>query len=341
MTLSLYLPIDELNSHKPNPDLAADYLELTAFFSRKHQAFTKDLINASEIGAEDDYADVEDEFCNRDEIVSGALARILGRQQALGPSYPFNLDEGGDLLLFSEDELTLGQTAYLLCLILSHLKSVSAILNGSIVYPNANEIRQLRQYFQYFATAGLAAEVGGQAWSFGHPRPDHSGFLDKLEKIWGVLKDGTVDPDPASPSQPKDDQIDIFAWRSHRDGLPGFLLAGAQVATGDNWREKSIRSHLTDVFWKRWFGRQPVSQMVCYHIIPFARPDVDFRDDVLTLGNILHRLRLPYRVEQAVALKDSGVQIEAFDHLSAAKEWITNYRHRAYAETAAVSGLNG
>ena len=333
MNVPLYLPIDEINAHKPDHDLAADYLEITAFFSKEGQAFTKDLVNASEIGAEEDYSDVNDEVTNREEIISGAISRIAGRRRALGASYPFNLDDNGDLLTFSRDELALGQAAYLLCLMLSHLKSVSAVLDGTIVYPSDDEVRQLRQYFQYFATAALAAEVGGQAWSFGHPRPDHTGFLEKLKQIWDVLRDGVVYPDPSAPAKPQDDQIDIFAWRGHPDALPGFLLAGAQVATGNNWREKSIKSHLTDVFWKRWFGRQPVSQMVCYHIIPFTRSDVDFRDDVLTLGNVLHRLRLPYRVEQAQSLHESGVAIEAFDLLPEAVEWVAAYSQRGFGKT--------
>lgn len=328
MSTALYFPHDEFSERKPDFDLSADYLELTAFFSSDDNAFTKDLINASEIGADEDYADVNEEVILREEIVSGTVTRIAGRIRALGTSYPFVLDENGDVLSFRRQNLTHGQAAYLLCLVLSHLKSVSPILDGSIVYPTDAEIRDLRQYFQYFATAALAAEIRGQAWSFGHPRPDSSGFLDKLKEIWQTLRDGSIDPDPSAPNSPKDDQIDIFAWRGHSDGLPGFLLAGAQVATGNNWREKSLKSHLTDVFWKRWFGRQPVSQLVCYHIIPFARPDVQFRDDVLTLGNVLHRLRVPCRVEQAAVLAGEGIAIEALDLLPQAAEWLEGYGRR-------------
>jgi hypothetical protein len=50
MTVALYFPKDEAT-----PDVAADYLELTSFFSENRQAFTKDLVNALEIGAEEDY----------------------------------------------------------------------------------------------------------------------------------------------------------------------------------------------------------------------------------------------------------------------------------------------
>lgn len=215
------------------------------------------------------------------------------------------------------------------------MKSVSPVLDGSPLYPDDSEVNGLRNYFQYFATAALAAEIQGQAWSFGHPRPDHSGFLEKLKCIWALLKDGRVSPDPSAPQSPQDDQIDVFAWRGHADGLPGFLIAGAQVATGANWKSKSIKSHLTaNVFWNRWFcSQQPVSQVVCYHIIPFARPDIDFRDDVLVLGNVLHRLRVPYRVDQAVELHAKGVQIEAFELLPNAIEWLKAYGKRAMGVT--------
>lgn len=54
MGVSLYFPTDEFNAKKQNIDLAADYLELTAFFSSCGNACTKDLINASEIAAEED-----------------------------------------------------------------------------------------------------------------------------------------------------------------------------------------------------------------------------------------------------------------------------------------------
>ncbi len=328
MSVALYFPHDEFDNGNPDFDLSADYLELTAFFSSDNQSFTKDLINASEIGAEEDYADVEEEVIVREEIVSGTVSRIVGRAKALGTSYPFELDENGDVLTILREDLTKGQAAYLLCLVLSHLKSVTPVLDGSIVYPSDAEIRDMRQYFQYFATAALAAEIRGQAWSFGHPRPDHTNFHTKLEAIWRVFKDGVVQPALGAPASPQDDQIDIFAARLHPDGLPGFLLAAAQVATGNNWQGKSIRSHLTNVFPKRWFGEQPVTQMICYHIIPFSRPDDAFVDDCRVLGNVLHRLRVPYRVEEATVLDTQGVTIEAFDQLPQAVEWLKAYSQR-------------
>jgi len=328
VAVKLYLPKDEIDSGKPNFDLAADYLELTAFFSEQLTSFTKDLINAAEIGAEDDYSDVDEEMTNREEIVSGAVGRIDGRRRALCGSYPFGLDENGDVLTFVGQNLSYGQAAYILSLILSHLKAVSPILDGSTIYPTDAEIVELRKFFQYFATAALAAEVNGRAWSFGHPRPDHTNFHTKLGEIWGVFRDGILQSAVGVPERPQDDQIDVFAARLHPDGLPGFLLAAGQVATGKNWREKSLRAHLRDVFPSRWFGQQPVTMMMCYHIIPFTRPDDEFFDDCRVLGNVLHRLRVPYRVAEAQRLHAQGTAIEAFDQLAAAVAWIKAYATR-------------
>ena len=161
MAIELYFPHDEMDTKKPNFDLAADYLELTAFFSEECRAFTKDLINATEIGAEDDYETVDEEMTEREEIVSGAVRRIDGRREALGGSYPFTLDENGDVLTYVGEEPSYGQAAYILSLILSHLKAVSPNSRRMAVYPTDAEIIELRKYFQYFATAALAAEWPG------------------------------------------------------------------------------------------------------------------------------------------------------------------------------------
>ncbi len=98
VAVKIYFPHDVIGTGKPNFDLAADYLELIALFSDERESFTNDLINASEIGAEEDYGTVDEEMTDREEIVSGAVKRIYGRREALDASYPFTLDESGDVL---------------------------------------------------------------------------------------------------------------------------------------------------------------------------------------------------------------------------------------------------
>jgi len=331
MRVPLYLPPDAFAGNRGDPDLAADYLELTAFFSPDNQALSQAITDALELAAEEDYETVEEELEAREEAASSAVARIAQRRSILSYAYPFDVDDAGDVVTFLSGDLSYGQAAYLVSLVLSHLSSVSEVLSGTSVYPTEAEIIELRNYFQYLATAGLAAEIGGPAWSFGHPRPDGTGFIEKLTEIWTALRDGRVNRDPSAPSRPKDDQVDVFAWRKHRDGLPGFLLAAAQVATGANWKDKSVKTQVAGVFAARWFNPQPVTTLVAYHIVPFARPDEKFRDDVLVLGNILHRLRLPFRVMEAESLAETGLAIEAFDELPKIVAWLQEYERRGKA----------
>ncbi len=325
-----YLPPDEFSDVSvADLDLAADFLELRALFSADGQCLSEDIVGALELTAEEEYADIDAEIKNREEIAAGAVARMSYRKRVLEGSYPFDIDDAGDVISFRGEKHDIGHNAYLVSLFLSNLKSVSPLLVDCDSHPTNGEVGCLRQYFQYLATAAIAAEVGGPAWSFGFPRPDGSGFITKLSEIWGSLKDGTVRADPSAPHSPKDDQIDILACREQKDGLPGFLLIAAQVATGRCWKAKSIKAHVAGVFATRWFNPIPVTTMVAYHVIPFARPEEEFRDDVLVLGNVLHRLRVPLRVSEASSLASRGVEVEAFDLLRGLSEWVQSYVERA------------
>ena len=265
-------------------------------------------------------------------IATDAVNRIYERKTILKLEYPFDVDNGGEAIRFSMDEQNLGHATYLLLLILSNLPAVTPILSEPIVCPSVNEVARFREDFQYLATAALAAEVGGPAWSFGFPRLDRTGFHSKLEEIWLEIRDGTVNAHESAPDSPKDDGIDVFAARCWGDGLPGFLLLAAQVATGKGWKEKSIRSQVRDVFTRRWFSPEPATDIIPYHVIPFARRDRDFRDDVVVLGNVLHRLRVPIRVKEAMGLRKQGVTIEGFERVEGIAEQVMAYIRRVRNE---------
>lgn len=327
MSNSIYLPIDQLVNGRIDCDMAADFVELSALFANDSTTLLSDLANQNSVVAEEDYTSLDDEI--EDEILHGTLSRIEDRLKSLDSIYPFKLDSTGDLLkcILSED---FGQIAYIVSLILSNLPPLSPILSDFDSRPTEEGERRLREFFQYFATAALAAEVQGMAWSFGFPRPDGSGFLAKLEQIWQILGDGRVQPQIGASKFPKDDKVDVFAARLHRDRLPGFLLAVAQVTTGKNASEKSLKGHLS-AFKGSWFGPQPVTNFIPYMIVPFARPNDKFFDDVRKMGNVLHRLRMPLRVAEAGQLlaKEKDIKIEGYDQLSEATRWVIDYRERA------------
>ena len=314
-------------SYLPDNAAAADYLELSAAFSKDLRSYSRDLTAVTEIAAETDFSDVDAEIRKGESIAHNAASHLEIRHRTLAQTYPFEFDKYGEEVRFIAEEPSLGQSAYLLSLVLSNLPSVSQFPNDFLVPPTDQEINQFREDFQYFATAAMAAEVAGPAWSFGFPRLDGASFLEKLSQIWATLKDGSVKPRSFAPDAPKNDQIDIFAWREQKDGLPGFLLAAAQVSTGKNWKEKSIRNHVSKVFPRCWFCPPPVTSMVPYHVIPFA-PDEKLPRHVLTHGNILHRLRVPYRVSEAAKLNEKGVQIEGFELLLEATDSLMSYVRR-------------
>lgn len=329
MTIGIGLPLDSLD----DTDIAADYLELMAAFSRDGQSSAADIVGAADIEAEAEYSDVDDEMRGHESVADAALRRIATRRDALEEAYPFHLDFTAGVLSLDVTQLDLPGTAYVLSLLLANLRPVSPLLQDFARYPSADEVDDLRRWFQYYATAAIAGEIGGSAWSFGFPRPDGSGFIAKLEEIWRTLKDGRVEADESAPSQAKDDGIDVLAWKETRDGLPGFLLVAAQVATGGDWKSKSIKRDVNDVFKGRWFSKsRPVTEMIAYHVVPFALADDGVRDDVLVVGNLLHRLRVPRRVAEASMLvQEERISVEAFEMLDETTAWMRTYIEEARA----------
>lgn len=327
----IYFPTEEFSgSANDARDLAADYLELKAILSSDFEALRKDIEEALELSG-DEVVD-EDSQDRYEGVATNAINRIYERKMILDSEYPFEVDSDGDVIRFAMDEQNLGHATYVLSLILSNLPAITPILLEPIVCPSEKEIARFREDFQYLATAALAAEVGGPAWSFGFPRLDKTGFHSKLREVWSKVRDGTVSAHQSAPSSPKDDGVDVFAARIWEDGLPGFLLLAAQVATGRGWKEKSVKSQVRDVFTKRWFSPEPATDIIPYHIIPFARGDLEFRDDVVVLGNLLHRLRVPIRVKEAVELRRKGIAIEGFERVQEVAEQIMIYIQRVRNE---------
>ena len=321
----IYLPLEQISGPQPDTDLAADYLELKALFAKDKYSLSQDIVDALEMSYDYDFKNVDAEIKERERVATDTIGRMQLRKNILQTAYPFELDPHGETISFTSERLNFAHTAYLISLLLSNLRAVSELMVDFDKYPSDSDIRILREYFQYIATVAVAGEIGGRAWSFGFPRLDRSGFLEKLTEIWSKLKDGSVKPDESAPSSPKDDGVDVFACKEPNDGLPGFLLIAAQVATGKNWKEKTILSHINDGFKDRWFGHRPVTKMIAYHVIPFARPDKKFRDDVSILGNVLHRIRIPSRVMKAEKLVQCSVEIEGFKKLEEASDWVKNY----------------
>lgn len=336
----------------PTPDvmsdwnLSADYIELTAYFSEASEAFFSVLIHAMQISTEQDRVNISSEVSVREEIASETREVIRRRAELLGDVYPFSLGKGEDSLLYTgpgtsslslSHACSLGQTSYMLSLVLSNLPPVGQVLDTNRVKVDKREIMKIRKYFQYIATAALAGEISGSAWSFGFPRLDGAKFQDALREVWRTLRDGEVNSSLVDSKITKDDKIDVIAARTHSDGYPGYLLAVGQVATGRNWKDSSIIEYVVrgGDFRTKWFLPQPVTDFICYNIVPFTfayfteAERFEFSNLCLDLGNILHRLRIPYRVKEACLLhKEGKISIQEVDKLNEVVDWIKQYKER-------------
>lgn len=322
-----YIPHDELAGPTPNSDLAADICELSAFFSPGHKWLLSDLRNDVEIG-EDEYEDVDEQNTMADILVEAAASTLSHRERLAGDAYPFKLNDIGTQIQF-EGYDTWGRQAYLLSLVLSHLRTVTPVLKEADLAPDDATCRNLRIWFQEIAATILAAELRGTGWAFGWPRPDNSSFFTKLTEIWSIVRDGSVHAESpeGSPKHVKDGEVDVIAARPHADGEPGFPIAIAQVATGNNWRDKSVRNTVQNVFFPFWFAHQPASQPVSYHIIPFTFSNEEGRHQTMCLGHILPRLRLCSLAGFAQSAVASGeVTSEGVATYGKISEWLQGYQ---------------
>src|SRR5262249_52379682 len=145
---------------------------------------------------------------------------------------------------------------YLFCLFLSHAYDHS-IIPKALAPTIDNAVRDL---FQACSTVAAAGYVEGIAMSFGWPRPAGAHFLESLRRIYALLGAGTpgTEPRAAAPEDVKDDGVDIIAWRPSRDNLPGTHYLLGQVASGENWVDKSVAAD-SEMFHKYWFYPQPAT----------------------------------------------------------------------------------
>jgi hypothetical protein len=175
---------------------------------------------------------------DEDEFLEAIYETVRERMGCLDDCYPFSFSDNDEELIFNKDELNEGSIIYVFCLFISNTDN-KMIFDDDSFFIIDNKARDL---FQACATWAAAAEVKGHSYSFGFPRPDHSSFLPKLSAIYQKFSDGKVRniPLPGVSVNPKDEQMDVIAWKPRRDGAAGTHYILGQVATGQNWKDKSV-----------------------------------------------------------------------------------------------------
>jgi hypothetical protein len=304
---------------KAAPNVICDWIEIRALSSpsgffrlaelRRLWDVTRERENSDPEGLQHREDDTDFEGVrggDEDIFIDSVTDEIQDRQDSLGESYPFAQDER--LRISVKETLSFGAYAYLLCLLVSNSKA-GEVLSGDWLPRIDHHTRDL---FQACATIAAAGEVSGNAFSFGWPRPENNpSFLSALRRIYGIFGEGVVRTQAlqgASPC-PKDEEIDVIAWRPRADRAAGTTYLLGQVASGDNWEAKSILGGPIRNFHELWFSVIPPSAPQPSIFIPHAVPPnaTGTRRDRMAVqtrkfGLILDRLRLPKAAAEGLEL---------------------------------------
>ena len=320
----------------------ADWLELNALGSPDGWIGFGTLISAAALSEDEQSEDIADEDIWQDRLVLSVQGEIERRLQACGEEYPFRISSNGESMQLVE-VITGAGYVYLFCLLLSHASDYT-ILPKSLSPKVTNKERDL---FQVCATVAAAGFVQGNAFSFGFPRPDDTKFLEALHAIYERFGEGKPVKKPriAAPIHVKDAGIDVIAWRQSVDGLPGTQYLLGQVASGKNWKEKSVLAD-SEHFHKYWFELPPASSHQNAMFMPFClepeeKNDGTSYDELLKsylhsvnfrFGVLFYRYRISNFFSKGLIISDGGQHVvERAGDLSKIVKWVGKHSKRLRA----------
>jgi len=277
----------------------------------------------------------DDNSSNNDgaEIVFNHIYELLQtRIDRVGEeNYPFDFSLDGSHF-FLKSNITNSGYIYLFCLLLSHPKE-DEILSG-IYLPKINDNE--RRLFQSCSTVAAAGIIEGNAISFGFPRPDGSGFFDKLKQVYSLIEDGQIrernELIPGTPKSIKDFEIDIIAWLHRQDArvLAHYFLA--QVASGLDWNNKELSNDTITRFHDLFFIDRPKEKPDRGIFIPFT-PEYEREislDDKLRIfegqyGKFHYRFSIPRYYAKGYGLSQQNTLcIDGISDFDAIKSWVSD-----------------
>jgi len=310
--------------------MIADWLEFQVLCSEFNSCSVSNILRMSDEDQDTENVNIGEQDALNEQCVEKAINEILFRITSLEASYPFELISDGSELVI-KNNLGPGAYTYMYCLFFSHVNRDDVLIPDP---PNLNHDRDLLQICSTIAAAG---SINGNATSFGFPRPDGTNFLTALKSVYEKIGEGVVRENiPAGlPANVKDAGIDVIAWKESLDGGAGRLYMLGQVASGKNWKDKSVKPDI-ELFHNYWFTDKPASTPLPSMFIPFCldiRPEEKLKDvlyyKTLEFGNMFYRYRLPCYVEIGLTLNsiiDDDLHIERIDDFGDVIDYVDSFR---------------
>ena len=296
--------------------IAADWLELLALSRTSGVSSSQDLNVAADIlfdpAAEDESVIVEDDLdivnLESEASMDAVFEEIGFRHKCLGEKYPFDVSFSERRLRMqrksvnSDAMLAAAHDIYVTCLLMSCIRF--GLLDAQAAGVSEHEIGT---HFQVLATAAAAGYIGGDAYLFGHPRPDQTSMLEAVSKLSRLINAGVpVKVRPTGTSlAAKDGGIDVVAWRDHNDFRPSKVVLFGQCASGKNWTGKPVDGYVKEL--RHYFDRFISENWLPALFVPFQiyteheyanllRNDTDraayYLSKESSMGVIIDRLRL-------------------------------------------------
>ena len=261
MTVNLNAP-DSNRSYA----IAADWLELLALSRVSGVSTSIDINESGDILSDPAMEDAESAGDDLDilnvatEAATDAVFDEIGfRVECLGEKYPFRVsfeDRRFRMQLVapgSDDALNSAHDIYITCLLMSCVRF--GLLDAG---KSGVSVEEIGTHFQVLATVAAAGYMGGDAYLFGHPRPDSTPLLNAVQRLSELIRAGTpVSSRPSGMSMSaKDGGIDVVAWRDHADQRPSKAVMFGQCASGRNWPGKSVTEYVKEFrhYFSRWIS---------------------------------------------------------------------------------------
>lgn len=313
--------------------MLADWLELEAL-SSKTASTSVHALNADPL-IEPDFQDndIDEDGQRDDDRIARVTTEIEARIAKLRDAYPFRMSTDGNRLELTPQKDGIGASVYLFCLLASHGRA-NGFLNGSDVI----DMTDVPDLLQACATWSAAGYEHGPSYALGLD-PASSAFLPKLKVIYDALGEGvplTAIP-PGAPTEVKDDGIDVIAWKARSDARPPASYFLAQVASGQNWKSKSVKA-VIDRFHVTWFLPQPACDAKPAIMIPFCidggpEDDEDLPQEALRMhwarliaqyGELFYRYTIPVYAALGLKLhKEEGVHVDMADWTSRLQDFVS------------------
>ena len=262
----------------------ADFAELTAW--RDGTVSPVSLSRVLGRLAENDNSDGVPEDDEAEPAINDAFVELERRRDACGGAraYPFEISDNGDTLRTVPGCWNTKRLVYLYLLLATRLRMdrnrLHAGLDGT-------------HLFEHLSAAVARGYLGARADSlvFGTAACG-TRFRDRIDGLCRRIGEGGAFANRRGvSSRQRDGKLDVAAWKSFSDGLPGKLIVFGQCKTGTHYRD-SLTQLQPDGFCRKWFRDPPVVNPVRAFFVSESLPRANWEGVGVDAGLMFDRCRI-------------------------------------------------